>query len=383
MTRRQRVARITTAALACLVLSACVADSSAPLSTPEASDDSPRSTASDRSPQDTASGGLPEGTVGGEEAVGEVATDLDAPWSVAFHGGTALVSERDTGQIREIGADGTARVVAVVDGVDAGGEGGLLGLAAHESHLYVYFTAADGNRIDRFEIVGEPGRIELRNGETILDGLPAARHHNGGRLAVGPDSMLYASVGDAGNTAAAQDLESLAGKILRMTPEGDVPADNPFPNSLVHSYGHRNVQGLGWDAEGIMYASEFGQDTWDELNVIEAGGNYGWPEVEGIGARNGFIDPVQQWRTSEASPSGLAVAEDSLFIVNLRGERLREVPLGDLSSSTEYFVGEYGRLRDAAVAPDGSLWVLTNNTDGRGSPRSGDDRILRIDVEEL
>lgn len=195
--------------------------------------------------------------------------------------------------------------------------------------------------------------------------------------------MLYATVGDAGNTGAAQNLDSHAGKILRMTPEGEVPPDNPFPGSLVYSYGHRNSQGLGWGRDGTMYASEFGQDTWDELNVIEAGGNYGWPEVEGVGQREDFIDPVQQWRTSDASPSGLAVGENSIFIANLRGERLREIPLDDLASSTEYFVEEHGRLRDAVIAPDGNLWVLTNNTDGRGNPGPGDDRILSIDIDDL
>ena len=132
-----------------------------------------------------------------------------------------------------------------------------------------------------------------------------------------------------------------------------------------------------------MYASEFGQDTWDELNVIEAGGNYGWPEVEGAGEREGFIDPVQQWSTSEASPSGIAVTSDDIFIANLRGERLRRVPLDDLASSTAYLEGEYGRLRDAVVAPDGSLWLVTNNTDGRGNPRGDDDRILRIDLGDM
>ena len=127
-----------------------------------------------------------------------------------------------------------------------------------------------------------------------------------------------------------------------------------------------------------MYASEFGQNTWDELNVIEAGANYGWPEVEGIGNRSGFVDPVQQWATSEASPSGMTIRDGSIWIANLRGERLRQIPLSDLASSTEYFVGEYGRIRDIITAPDGSLWFVTNNTDGRGSPGTDDDRIIRF-----
>ncbi len=147
----------------------------------------------------------------------------------------------------------------------------------------------------------------------------------------------------------------------------------------MYSYGHRNPQGIAWDAAGTMYASEFGQNTWDEFNVIEAGGNYGWPEAEGIADADGFIDPVQQWSPADASPSGIAIAGGSIYIANLRGERLREVPIDDLTASVEHWTGEYGRLRDVVVAPAGDLWVLTNNTDGRGAPGPEDDRILRFD----
>jgi glucose/arabinose dehydrogenase len=157
-----------------------------------------------------------------------------------------------------------------------------------------------------------------------------------------------------------------------------VPRDNPFDGSPVYSYGHRNPQGLAWDSDGTLYASEFGQDTWDELNVIEPGGDYGWPEVEGIADDDRFIDPVQQWEPADASPSGIAVTDDSIWIANLRGARLTEVPLDDLGDSTEHLVEEHGRLRDVVVAPDDTLWVLTNNTDGRGDPGPGDDRILRF-----
>jgi glucose/arabinose dehydrogenase len=193
--------------------------------------------------------------------------------------------------------------------------------------------------------------------------------------------MLYVTAGDAGDRDSAQDPDALSGKILRLTPDGAVPEDNPFDGSPVYSYGHRNPQGIAWDAAGTMYASEFGQDTWDELNVIEAGGNYGWPVVEGIAGDDDFIDPVQQWTPSDASPSGIAVLDDRIMIANLRGERVRVVPLDDLASASEWFRGELGRLRDAVVAPDGALWIVTNNTDGRGDPSDGDDRILRLDVE--
>ncbi|MFF4988782.1 PQQ-dependent sugar dehydrogenase [Streptosporangium saharense] len=310
--------------------------------------------------------------------ISTVADNLDAPWSIAFHGRTALVSERDTGRIVEIGDRGATREVGVIDGVAPRGEGGLLGIAVHRGFLYAYYTASGENRIERFPLTGTPGRLGLGRPTTVLAGLPAASFHNGGRIAFGPDGMLYATVGDAGNRAAAQDVAVLAGKILRMTPDGKVPRGNPFAGSLVYSYGHRNPQGIAWDTRGTMYASEFGQDTWDELNVIKAGANYGWPEVEGIANRRGFTDPVQQWRPAEASPSGIAITKGSIYIANLRGQMLRQVPLDRLSTSTERLVREYGRLRDAVVAPDGSLWVLTNNTDGRGDPNPGDDRILRV-----
>ena len=307
-----------------------------------------------------------------------IAADLAAPWSIAFYLDTPLVSERDSARIVEIGPDRSVREVGRIGAAAPSGEGGLLGLAVHETWLYAYYTTAKDNRIERFDLLGEPGGLSLGPGQLILDGLPSAQNHNGGRIAFGPDDLLYVTVGDAGERDRAQDLDSLAGKILRLTPEGGVPEDNPFGDSPIYSYGHRNPQGLAWDAESRLFATEFGQNTWDELNLIEAGGNYGWPEAEGAAYAEGYVDPLQQWATSDASPSGMAQLDGTLYIANLRGERLREVPLTDPSTSTERFVGEFGRLRDVAVAPDGSLWVLTNNTDGRGSPGPGDDRILRI-----
>ncbi|WP_082488415.1 PQQ-dependent sugar dehydrogenase [Microbacterium sp. Leaf159] len=306
---------------------------------------------------------------------------LDAPWSIAFHDGVALVSERDSARVLEIADDGETREVAVIDGVVPAGEGGLLGLAVRDGELFTYFTAQDENRVERREITGEAGDLSLGEPTTVIDGIPAAGNHNGGRIAFGPDGMLYVTTGDAGDRDSAQDVDALSGKILRLTSEGDIPDDNPFEDSPVFSYGHRNPQGIAWDAEGTMYASEFGQDTWDELNVIEPGGNYGWPEVEGIADDDDFTDPVQQWSPDDASPSGIAVTGSDILIANLRGERLRVVPLDDLTTGTERFVGELGRLRDVVTGPDGTPWVLTNNTDGRGSPRPGDDRILRLDSD--
>ena len=313
-----------------------------------------------------------------------VATDLEAPWSLAFAGRTPLISLRDAGRIVELDSSGTPRVVGTVPGVVHGGEGGLLGLAADGAgHLFVYSTGEDGNRIQRFELLGEPGALRLGAVRDLLTGIPAGTNHNGGRLALGPDGMLYAGTGDAGQRENAQDLESLAGKILRLRPDGSVPADNPFPGSPVYSYGHRNPQGLAFGPDGRLYASEFGQNTWDELNVIEAGKNYGWPTTEGRAGLAGRVDPVWQATPEDSSPSGIAVANGTVFIAGLRGRSLIGVPIGEPSGGPWGGIATvlegYGRLRDAVRAPDGRLWVLSNNTDGRGQPGEGDDKVLAFE----
>ncbi|MDU0344850.1 PQQ-dependent sugar dehydrogenase [Microbacterium sp. KSW2-29] len=310
-------------------------------------------------------------------ALGDPTTVVDGlttPWSVTSSDGAILLSQRDTAEILEVVDDDT-RVVGAIPGVAPGGEGGLLGIAVRDGFLYAYATTADDNRVVRAALEGEPGALRLGVTRTVIDGIPSANIHNGGRIAFGPDGMLYITAGDASDPRAAQDPDELGGKILRVLPDGSVPADNPFPGSPVWSLGHRNPQGIGWDAAGTMYASEFGQNTWDELNVIEPGANYGWPEVEGVGGREGFVDPVQQWAPAEASPSGLAVVDGAVVIANLRGQRVRVVPTADLSSSEEYLVGDYGRLRDVVAGPDGTVWVVTSNTDRGGA---GTDALLRV-----
>jgi len=310
-----------------------------------------------------------------------LATGLDAPWSMVYAQGNLLVSERDSGRIVEILESGASHEVARIDDLVAMGEGGLLGLAfLAPDQLFAYSTAESGNRIQRFTVQDSAGNLSLSAPQTLLDSLPSANIHNGGRLAIGPDGMLYATVGDAGNPQQAQDLQQLGGKILRMAPDGSIPADNPFENSLVYSYGHRNAQGLAWSNDGTMYASEFGQNTFDELNIIEAGGNYGWPETEGkSGGDQQYTDPIAQWSPAEASPSGIAILDGTAYLANLRGEVLRAVELDEPAIEQELLDGRLGRLRDVLVDPDGALLVLTNNTDGRGRPRTGDDRIARLD----
>ncbi|WP_345751489.1 PQQ-dependent sugar dehydrogenase [Microbacterium rhizophilus] len=355
------------ALLAALALSACAPPDPGPTALPVPSPTDPAATPTD------AAAPPPE-----QSAPQVVARGLQAPWSIARSGDLVLVSERDSGRILRLADDGSTHGIGVVDGVVHGGEGGLLGLAFdEEGRLYAYSTGPDGNRIQRFALEGGA----LGAAETILDGLPAGSNHNGGRLAFGPDGMLYAGVGDAGDPSNAQDPASLGGKILRMTPDGDPAPGNPDPASLVYSLGHRNVQGLAWSSDGTMYATEFGQNTWDELNRIVAGRNYGWPEVEGAGGRDrGFEDPLLQWATSEASPSGMAIVDDAILIANLRGERLRAMTVAAPEQGIELHTGEFGRLRDVAAAPDGGIWILTNNTDGRGDPGPDDDRIIRIEL---
>lgn len=321
------------------------------------------------------------------DVTGTLASGLTAPWSVvALEDGGALVSQRGDGTVLELTPDGDLRTAGTVPGVVSGGESGLHGLALLTTDdtrtLYAYFGAENDNRVARMPLLGEPGAYELGEAEVILDGIPRASTHDGGRLAFGPDGYLYVTTGDAQQRDAAQDPDALGGKILRLTPEGDPAPGNPW-ETRVWSMGHRNVQGIAWTADGTMWASEFGQDTWDELNRIEPGANYGWPVVEGVAGRTEFVDPLAAWATSDASPSGIATAGDTVFMAGLRGERLWQINTraGDVGGDpAAAFTGEFGRLRDVVAVPDGSLWVLTNNTDGRGSPRPGDDVLLRVEL---
>ncbi|WP_051576117.1 PQQ-dependent sugar dehydrogenase [Streptomyces sp. Tu 6176] len=329
-----------------------------------------------------------EGTV---TVLRTVAEGLDSPWGLApLPDGGLLVSSRDRATLTRVDErTGRTTELGTVSGVAPQGEGGLLGIAlspgfASDHMVYAYFTSASDNRIVRMLYdPKKPPKEQLGAPDTVFRGIPKGFVHNGGRIAFGPDGMLYAGTGESGERGLAQDTRSLGGKILRLTPEGEPAPGNPFPDSPVYSYGHRNVQGLAWDSRQRLFASEFGQDTWDELNAIVPGGDYGWPEAEGKSGDRRYRDPVAQWHTDQASPSGIAYADGSIWMAGLKGERLWRIPLRGTAASAapqSFLTGEYGRLRTVAPAGDGRLWLVTSNTDGRGSPKKGDDRILEIRV---
>ena len=348
-------------------------------------------------------------------AVTGVVDGLDVPWGLAaLPDEHLLVSLRDAARL--VVVDLATGTTAPVTGPGAerlaaetvpGGEAGLLGVAVapqgaeRPGEVFVYRTGADDNAVLRGTLDG----TELGELTPVVEGIPRAANHDGGVLAFGPDGHLYVGTGDAADTANAQDPGSLGGKILRVTPDGEPAPGNPEPGSPVWSSGHRNVQGIGWDPGGRMFASEFGQNTWDELNVIVAGGNYGWPDAEGPSGSGGsggdLVDPVAWWTPAEASPSGLTVTADAVYLAGLRGETLWRVPFletadesadetadverdGDhpgLGRPQALLRGELGRLRNvgAVAATDRTgLWLLTSNTDGRGSPREDDDRLVHV-----
>ena len=316
--------------------------------------------------------------------VTRVASNLRVPWGIDFlpgKNGDALVAERTTGRIVRISRPGgRKRVVFRVPGVDTdAGEGGLLGLAVSPNYsrdrlVYVYFTSSRDNRIVRFRLSGGPV-------VPIVSGIERGFNHNGGRLEFGPDRKLYASVGDAGDSSSSQSRSSLNGKILRMNPNGSAPADNPIRGSRIFSLGHRNVQGLAFDRARRLWAPEFGQNAFDEVNLVRAGRNYGWPSVEGRGTGGGrFVSPKVVWRTDEASPSGAAIRGRNLYVAALQGATLFRIRLNGtrVGRPRSVLSTRHGRIRTVVVAPDRALWVATSNRDGRGDPRRGDDKILRV-----
>ncbi|WWQ66805.1 PQQ-dependent sugar dehydrogenase [Streptomyces sp. Q6] len=328
---------------------------------------------------------------GSVSVVRTVTEDLKSPWGLApLPEKDLLVSSRDEGTIIRVDTEtGKKTELGAVPGVAPGGEGGLLGLAlspayASDHMVYAYFTTASDNRVARMQYdEKKPSGEQLGAPDTVFKGIPKGTNHNGGRIAFGPDGLLYVGTGETYRTELAQDKKSTGGKILRLTPEGEPAPGNPFGDSPVYSYGHRNVQGLAWDEDKRLWASEFGQDTWDELNHIVAGDNYGWPDAEGKSGDSGYHDPIAQWHTQDASPSGIAYAKGSIWMAGLRGERLWRIPLDGAKAAhdpQDFLNGKYGRLRTVVAAGGDKLWLVTSETDTRGTPGSGDDRILELKV---
>ena len=321
----------------------------------------------------------------------ELASGLDMPWGLAFlPDGSALVSGRYTGEIRRVPADGgQTTLVGEVPGVERSSEGGLLGLAtspdfAQDLTVFAYVSASPTNRVVALRLASDLG--SLRQERVVLDGITTADRHHGGRLQFGPDGNLWIGTGDAFDPDTAPDRDSLNGKVLRIRPDGSVPPDNPS-GTPVYTRGHRNVQGLTFGPDGTAYNAEFGYDDWDEINVLRAGADYGWPGAEGPDGSGGRR-PIFAVRPDDASPSGIAYAEGAIWMAGLGGQRLWRVPVegGERTGeATSYLTEEYGRLRTVQRAPDGALWVTTSNTDratlGGADTREGDDRILRIELD--
>lgn len=324
------------------------------------------------------------------------ATGFDTPWAIAFlPNGDLLVTER-RGRVLLVTKEGGVRKeeVATISAVRELSEGGLHGIALHPNfdnnkYVYLYYTY-EGlgentlNRVVRYTF--DEG--VLKDEKIIVDAIPGASNHDGGRIKFGPDGFLYITTGDAQRPSYAQDTNSLAGKILRVTDDGSPAPGNPFGN-MVYSYGHRNPQGITWDKDGQLWETEHGpsgaQTGNDEFNKIEKGKNYGWPKIRGKETHEGMITPIIESTNLETwAPAGLAYMNGKFYFAGLRGQTLYEVIVsGDTVSLKRHLQNEYGRLREVVIGPDQMLYVTTSNRDGRGTPRPGDDKILRINPKKL
>lgn len=363
---------IAAAAVLC-VLASCSSPDAAPTPQPGAETAAPSVSGTGPAPGggDSPESGPPTtGATGGAvRVVRRLDLQLDVPWAGVFlPDGTAVISERGTAALKAV-RGAAATLIGTVPGVAPAGEGGLLGLAlspgfAKDRLLYAYLTSDSDNRVVRFRLAeSSNGTLSLGAPEVVFAGIPKASTHNGGRIRFGPDGFLYVGTGDSQRRDQPQDPAALGGKILRLTPDGRPAPGNPFGNA-VYSLGHRNVQGLAWDADGRLWATEFGPDVDDELNLILPGANYGWPEVTGAPGRQEFQDAKVVWpATSESSPSGLEIAGSTAYLGALRGQRLWTVPLSgtEAGNPVPHFTGMYGRIRDVVRTPDGGFWLLTNN----------------------
>lgn len=328
-----------------------------------------------------------------------VAENLNIPWSIAWTPDWTIFFTERKGDLRII-QDGIVSEKPILSLEVGGEEGGLLGIAidpnySDNHYVYLYYTSNDflstQNKVVRYV----ESNLKLTEDKVLIDNIPGGLYHDGGRIKFGPDGKLYIATGDAGNGSLAQDKNSLGGKILRINPDGTIPEDNPFSNSPIYSYGHRNPQGLDWDREGNLVATEHGPSGFrgvanDEINVIKPGENYGWPDIIGSETKKGLITPILNTGEETWAPSGAEFYDGDkfpqwtgkYFVATLRGNHLHLIDFdlknNKILSDQKLFTGDFGRLRDVATGPDGYLYLLTSNRDGRGSPENNDDRILRI-----
>ncbi|MEH7237255.1 PQQ-dependent sugar dehydrogenase [Bacillus sp. JJ1562] len=311
-----------------------------------------------------------------------IATNLTIPWMITKSDGTFLIPERvgKLSEIEEATGKVTPQQLKLQKEILHEGEGGFLGFtlapdfqATNEAFMYhTYLEAGEiYNRVIRVERIGSTWEEKT----LLLEGIPGGRIHNGGRVKIGPDHKLYVTAGDGGVPELAQDLSSLAGKTLRMNLDGSIPDDNPFPNSYVYSYGHRNPQGLAWDEDDNLYSTEHGQSAHDEINLIEPGKNYGWPIIEGNETKPDMITPIYHTGEETWAPSGIDYANGQLYIATLRGSKVRSYEIA--TGRIEVVLDMNSRMRDVFIE-DGKLYTITNNKDGRGNPMEDDDKLLSI-----
>ncbi|OGE14048.1 glucose sorbosone dehydrogenase [Candidatus Curtissbacteria bacterium RIFCSPLOWO2_12_FULL_38_9] len=319
-----------------------------------------------------------------------VASNLEIPWALAFLPNGSLMFTERKGNVWLIDTDGNLsnKPVAQIN-VKTIGESGLHGIAIHPNFnqnqfIYLYYTyEGEGdetrNRVSRFTLENN----RLTDETFIVNGIPGAIFHDGGRIKFGPDGFLYIATGDAREPSLSQNTNSLAGKILRVTDNGSPVPDNPFSN-LVYSYGHRNPQGLTWDSQGRLWENEHGQSATDELNLIEAGANYGWPTIRGDETQQGLKSPIIHSGSDTWAPSGNAYLNGSIFFVGLRGQALYEAKIENGEATlVEHLKGQLGRMREVVVGPDNMLYITTSNRDGRGIPTSEDDRLIRVNPSKF
>ncbi|MBI2641900.1 PQQ-dependent sugar dehydrogenase [Candidatus Roizmanbacteria bacterium] len=328
-----------------------------------------------------------------------IAEGLDTPWAIAFLPDKSMLVTERPGRVRFVDKDGKLQrnPVAVLESVEEIGEGGLMGITLHPDFpsnrlIYFYYTySASGNNTFNRVVRMKYEEGTLKDEEIIIDRIPGNFNHNGGRIKFGPDKLLYITTGDAQNPSQAQDTNSLAGKILRTTDKGEVAPGNLFDSSqgkpfgnLVYSYGHRNPQGIAWTQDKKLWSTEHGPSTLDELNMIESGKNYGWPDIQGNQVRAGMETPMLNSGNATWAPAGADFIGNSLFFGGLRGQTLYEAVInGENISLKEHFVGEFGRIREVITGPDNMLYITTSNKDGRGNPNESDDKVIRINPNLL